>query len=275
MRSTGLEFDVNRSERFSRQMVLPEIGANGTLRLANARIAVVGCGGLGTPVIQYLASAGAGHLTVIDDDVVEISNLNRQTLHRTSDLGRSKAERAAEFVSSLDPDVEVMALCDRITTENARELCRAHQLVIDCTDGVSNKYLLNDACVLEKVTLLHGAVTAFAGQLIVIENGRGPCLRCLFPEIPGGAAVPTCQEAGVLGAACGLVGSLMALEAIKIICGLGTAFSSKYVGLDLMLGAVSTIDLLPDPACAACGESPKVDARCSQDYIAVCEVTGV
>jgi molybdopterin/thiamine biosynthesis adenylyltransferase len=268
----ALEFDVERSERFSRQMVLPEVGARGTLRLTTSRVAVVGCGGLGTPVIQYLASAGVGHLTVIDDDVVELSNLNRQTLHRHDDVGRLKAERAAEFIQSLDPEINVTVLGERITVDNARELCRDHDLILDCTDGVSNKYLLNDACVIEKTTLVHGGVTAFAGQVIVIEKGVGPCLRCLFPEIPSGAAVPSCREAGVLGAACGVVGSIMALEAIKLLCGLGTAYRQKYCTVDLLLGTVSTLDIDADPDCRVCGAAPRLDARRSQDYIAVCDM---
>jgi adenylyltransferase/sulfurtransferase len=266
----GLERTVERAERFSRQLVLPEIGPAGCGKLERARVLVVGCGGLGTPVIHYLAGAGVGHLTLVDDDVVEISNLNRQVIHRNNDVGRPKAERAAEWVAELDPSITTTVLDERVSTHNARELVRSCELVLDCTDGVANKYLLNDACALERITLVHGAVTAFAGQIMVLERGKGPCLRCLFPEIPSGAAIPSCQEAGVLGAACGVVGSLMALEAIKLICGLGSRYVGNIVAVELFGGAVDMRPVSPDPDCGACGERPRFDARDANDYLAIC-----
>jgi adenylyltransferase/sulfurtransferase len=266
------ESATDRAARFSRQLVLPEIGQDGTKRLAAARVAIVGCGGLGTPVVQYLAAAGIGRLTVIDDDVVELSNLNRQTLHRASDVGRLKAERAAEFVADLDSQIAISIMADRITTQNAREMCATHDLVMDCTDGAANKYLLNDACILEKTTLVHGSVTAFSGQMMIVSEGKGPCLRCLFPVIPDGPAVPSCQQAGVLGAACGIVGSMMALEAIKVLCGMHVEYRRKYVAIDLFFGTVSTVTTDARTDCPACGTSARLDARNPSDYVAHCQI---
>ena len=167
-------------ERHSRQLLLPEVGEAGQRALAGARALVVGCGGLGAPVVQYLAAAGVGHLSLYDDDVVERSNLNRQLLHREVDIGRWKAERASEWVQALDPALVVQAHVERVTTQSARTLVAAHDIVLDCTDGLPNKYLLNDACVREDTPLIHGAATAFDGQLLVVPGATGPCLRCLW-----------------------------------------------------------------------------------------------
>ena len=273
MSSPVSRLSSRRAEQFSRQLVLPEVGPKGQERLASARVLVVGCGGLGSPVIQHLACAGVGRLTLMDDDVVEVSNLNRQTLHRAEDVGRLKAVRAAEWVSGLDAGCEAVGLTERFSTHNGRELVREHGLVLDCTDGAGIKYLVNDACVLERRTLVHGAVTAFEGQLLVLTDGRGPCLRCAFPEVPDPSSVRSCQEAGVLGAACGAVGSFMALEALKLICGFGRTGAGHYMSLDLLSSALSTLPLAADPGCPACGERPRVDARTDEDYEFACAVT--
>lgn len=260
-----------RAARFSRQLVLPEVGPAGVDRLAQARVLVVGCGGLGAPVIQYLGAAGVGHLTLVDDDVVELSNLNRQVLFGTTDVGRPKAECATEWVRRLDDAVEVETLYERVTTYNARDLVRRFDLVLDCTDGLGNKYLLNDACVLERRPLVHGAVTAFSGQILEVVDG-GPCLRCVFPELPEAGVIPSCQEAGVLGAACGWVGTLMALEAIKLLARVPSGILRKYVELDLLGGTVTAHALPRDPRCAVCGPAASITGRSDADYEAACEL---
>lgn len=254
-----------RALRHSRQLLLPEIGREGQARLERARVLVVGCGGLGAPVIEQLAAAGVGHLTLADDDAVELSNLNRQVLHRTEDVGRKKAERAREWVLALDPELQVEALVRRIGTADARDLAKAHDLVVDCTDGLPAKFLLNDACVLEDVPLVHGAATAFSGQVLFVPGRAGPCLRCLFEEVPPPGTVPTCQEAGILGATCGLVGSLMALEAIQHLAGLARE-GGRFLTVDALGPEVRTLRFLPRPECAACGDEPEVDARTPDDY---------
>lgn len=228
-----------RAQRYSRNIRLDAIGQQGQQRLLNAKALVVGCGGLGTPVIQYLAAAGVGHLTLVDDDTIEMSNLNRQTLHRSEDIGRRKAERAAEFVKSLDAGIGVTIMTDRLVTSNAPALLREHDVVIDCTDGLPSKYLLNDVAVMENKPLIHGGVTAWEGQVLYIPGEAGPCLRCLFDEVPPEGSVPSCQQVGVLGAACGFVGSLMALAAIRSLLG-------EKVGL--AAGQFYSVDLLPFPA---------------------------
>ena len=262
-----------RAQRHSRQLRMVDIGPTGQRRLADARVLVVGCGGLGTPVIEQLAAAGVGHLTVVDDDTVEVSNLNRQVLHRSEDIGRKKAERAAEWVRALDPALSVEPLVRRIGVHDARELVRAYTLVVDCTDGLPAKFLLNDACVLENVPLVHGAATGFSGQVLLVPGRSGPCLRCLFEDVPPPGTVPTCQEAGVLGATCGLVGSLMSLEAIKHLAGLGGG-GGRFLVVDAKGPDIRSLRLARRDDCAACGDEPEVDARTPDDYVPGACVSG-
>jgi molybdopterin/thiamine biosynthesis adenylyltransferase len=254
-----------RVARFSRQLVLPEVGQVGMERLARTRALVVGCGGLGAPVIQYLGSAGLGYLALADDDVVEISNLNRQVLFRAEDLGRPKVVCAAEWVTRLDDAIEVEAIHERISVHNARDLVKRFDIVLDCTDGLGNKFLLNDACVLERRPLVHGAVTAFSGQIVDVLEG-GACLRCIFPEMPEAGAIQSCQEAGILGAACGWVGAMMALEAIKLVTDIPSGLARKYVEINLLSGGVVARSVPRDPQCIACGGSPSVTGRNEADY---------
>lgn len=255
-----------RAERHGRQLLLPEISAEGQERLSLARVLVVGCGGLGAPVIQYLAAAGVGRLTLADDDQVELSNLNRQVLHRSADVGRKKAERAAEWVRELDEALTVVPLLARVGVRNARELVREHDLVVDCTDGLPQKFLLNDACVLEDVPLVHGAATAFSGQVLVVPGASGPCLRCLFEDVPPPGTVPTCQEAGVLGGTVALVGSLMALEAVKHLARVGEVPAGRFLSVDALEPSLRPVRFSRRADCAACGDEPEVDARTPADY---------
>lgn len=257
--------------RHQRQLILRPLGPEGQQRLAQARILVVGCGGLGSPVVQYLAAAGAGSLVLVDDDVVELSNLNRQVLHRTGDVGRRKAERAAEWVRELDPSLKAEADTRRITVNDARERVRGFDLVLDCTDGLPGKYLLNDACVLEDVPLIHGAATGLAGQLLVVRGRSGPCLRCLFEEIPPEDAVPSCQDAGVLGATTGIIGGLMALEAVKVLA-MPALVTREFVSVALAEIQLKKLRIEKQADCAACGAAPRVDARTPADYEAGCAV---
>lgn len=255
-----------RAERHGRQLLLPELGADGQARLEAGRVLIVGCGGLGAPVVQYLAAAGVGHLTLCDDDDVELSNLNRQVLHRGADVGRNKAARAAEWVAELDPALKVTALEERLGVKNARELVRAHDVVVDCTDGLPGKFLLNDAAVLENVCLVHGAATGFAGQVLVVPGASGPCLRCLFEDVPPPGTVPSCQEAGVLGGTVALVGSLMVLEVVKRLAGLGDDVTGRFLSVDALAPAMRPLRFSRREDCAACGEEPDVDARTPADY---------
>jgi molybdopterin/thiamine biosynthesis adenylyltransferase len=252
--------------RHARQAVLPELGAAGQARLRGARVLVVGCGGLGAPVIQYLAAAGVGHLTLVDDDTVEPSNLNRQVLFGEADVGRRKAERAAEVVRALDGDIEVVARVERLAGPAIRRAVAGFDVIVDATDGMPTKFLLNDSCVLEDRPLVHGAATGFAGQVLVIPGRRGPCLRCLFEGPPPRGSVPTCREAGILGAVTGVIGSFMAAEVIKVLVAHPQALRGRFLAVDVLMPAVRALSFSRRADCAACGDAPSVDVSNASDY---------
>ncbi|MDP2340625.1 MAG: HesA/MoeB/ThiF family protein [Deltaproteobacteria bacterium] len=254
------------ADRYARQLVLPEVGIAGQRRLAEARVVVVGCGGLGAPVIAQLAAAGVGHLTLVDDDVVEASNLNRQTLFGTADLGARKAVAAAAFVARLDASLEVTPRVERLTGVNARARIREHDVVVDCADGLPTKYLLNDACVREDRPLVHGAATAWSGQVLVVVGTAGPCLRCLFPVLPSRDVVPTCRTAGILAPVVGVVGSLQAAAVLRLLLGVGKNEGGRFVAVDVKEGSTKTLRFERDPACPACGDTPSLSADDDADY---------
>jgi len=251
-------------DRHARQLVLPDVGVLGQRRLAAGRVAIVGCGGLGAPVIQQLAAAGVGRLTLIDDDVVETSNLNRQTLFRSDQRGMRKAVAAAAFVRALDDAIAVDPRVFRLTSAEARNVAAEHDVVVDCTDGLPTKYLLNDACVAEDRPLVHGAATAWSGQVLVVPGRSGPCLRCLFPTLPGRGTLPTCRTAGILAPVTGVVGSLQAAEVLKLLLKL-TVPGGRFLAIDLKQGN-RTLSFSRDPACASCGERPCFLAKNDVDY---------
>ncbi len=219
-------------DRHSRHILLPQVGAEGQARLANARILCVGAGGLGSPVIQYLAAAGIGHLTVVDDDDIDISNLQRQIIHKSSDVGRPKAESAKRFVNDLDPNISVESKVVRLTSENAEELFAGHDLIIDGTDNIPTRYLIDDTCASLGITWIYGSVYRFEGQVSVFNLNGGPRYRDLFPDAPPEELIPSCSEAGVLGVLPGLIGCFQVIEAIKIIVGIGTKLSGKLLIYD-------------------------------------------
>lgn len=252
--------------RHARQLVLPELGQAGQARLRSAHVLVVGCGGLGAPVISYLSAAGIGRLTLVDDDTVEPSNLNRQVLFGSDDVGARKAERAADVVSRMDPSIGVTARVERLSGMTVRAAVRAADLVVDATDGLPTKFLLNDACVLEDRPLVHGAATGFSGQVLVVPGRSGPCLRCLFDEPPPRGAVPSCREAGILGAVTGVVGSLMAAEAIKHLVGRPETLVGRFLAIDVLAPAVRPLAFARRADCSACGDTPSVDVTNSSDY---------
>jgi len=265
-RASDSESAIERAERLSRNVRLDAIGLEGQARLARARVLVVGAGGLGAPVVSYLVGAGVGALTIVDDDRVERSNLNRQVLFTTRDLGAPKAEVAARAARALDPAVSVSAVVARLGVDDARERVRAHDVVVDCTDGLPAKYLLNDACVREAKPLVHGAVTGLAGQALVVAAGGKPCLRCLFDELPPEGTVPTCQTVGVLGAACGVVGSWLAHACVRVIVDDAPFMVGRFTTFDLSIGRVKSLAFDARRTCEACGETPTRDARDPEDY---------
>lgn len=244
--------------RYSRNILVREIGPAGQERLFGASALVVGAGGLGAPALLYLAAAGVGRIGVIDGDRVDLSNLNRQVIHAQRSVGRPKVESAGEALRGLRPDLAVEEHAAALTAANAADLFRRYDVVIDGSDNFPTKYLCNDASVATGVPLIHAGVLRFGGQVMTIVPGKGPCLRCLLPEIPPRKDAPTCSEAGIVGAAAGIVGSWQAVEAIKILAGVGPTLAGKLMTVDALAGAASTLAVGRDPGCPACGGSPRI-----------------
>lgn len=243
----------NDLQRYLRQMILPRFDLQGQKKLADANVLIIGCGGLGSPVIQYLAAAGVGRLTLCDDDHIEVTNLNRQTLFGNDDIGQSKAEQAAKAVMRLNPNVQVDWLNERIGCHNIRQLLQGRNCVVDCTDGLPNKFLINDAAVLEKCPLIHGSAIGYQGRFMVI-NSLSACLRCFFPEAPAVDSMPTCSTMGILGPVCGIIGSFMATETIKVV--LDECYTSSQYTLINCESAIQIKQFAveKDKGCAICSK---------------------
>lgn len=258
-------------DRYARHIVLPGVGGAGQARLKQSAVLVVGAGGLGSPVLMYLAAAGVGRLGLVEMDRVDVSNLQRQVLFDTTTLGQHKAEVAKSRLESLNPHIQVEAHAERVTSENALRLLQPYDLVIDCTDNFPTRYLLNDACVLLDKPLVYGAIHQFEGQLSVFHHQGGPCYRCLFPQPPRPGAVPSCAEAGVFGVLPGVIGSLMAAEAIKVLLGLGDVLSGKLLLYDGLQARFHRVGFPRRPDCPVCGEQPSVSTL--QDYELWCGIS--
>lgn len=244
--------------RYARHTRLAEVGEIGQRRLAAARVLVVGAGGLGSPSLTYLAAAGVGTLGIVDDDVVELSNLHRQPIHGESDLGRAKVESAAERVRDINPYVTVRAHAERFSGATARELVGAYDLVVDGADNFATRYLVTDACALAGIPHVWASINTFAGQLSVWWAGRGPCYRCVFPQAPPAGSVASCAEAGVLGALPGVMGALQASEAIKLITGIGEPLVGRLALHDALAGTWEELRVLAREGCALCGAQPTI-----------------
>lgn len=249
-------FGRDELERYSRHILLPEIGGAGQQRLKKARVLVIGAGGLGSPLLLYLAAAGIGVIGIVDDDTVSLSNLQRQVLHGTEDIGRKKTESAAVGVAALNPHVRVIEHTERLTPENADRLIGGYDVVADGSDNFDTRFLVNDTCYRLQKTLVTAAILRFDGQLSTFKAHRGephPCYRCVFPEPPPPGSVPACSEAGVLGALGGVMGSLQALEVIKELLDLGDSLSGRLLLYDALRGDIRTVKLRRDPQCRTCG----------------------
>lgn len=252
----AMSFSEDEIERYARHLILPEIGGAGQTALSRARVLVVGAGGLGSPVLMYLAAAGVGHLTVIDDDRVDLSNLQRQIIHDTAALDRPKVDSAAERIVALNPHVTVQALAERVGGGNAADLVAAHDLVVDGSDNFTTRFLLADTCHRAGRPLVSGAMLRFEGQVASFRSHLGaphPCYRCLFPQAPAPGSVPNCAEAGVIGALAGAIGSLQAIEAVKLLAGAGTPLDGRLLVIDALDMRVRTVSFARDPDCALCG----------------------
>ena len=248
-------------ERYARHILLPEIGGAGQAALNASKVLVVGAGGLGSPLLMYLAAAGVGTIGIIDDDTVDLSNLQRQVIHNTANIGAPKVESARQAITAINPDVTVIAHQERLDADNASSLIADYDLVADGSDNFVTRFLVNDACYLNHKTLVTGAILRFDAQLATYKaylGGNHPCYRCLFPAAPPDGTVPTCAEAGVMGALCGVVGSLQANEVIKEIVGAGDSLSGSLLIIDGLATNFRRVKVRPDPGCALCGSAATI-----------------
>lgn len=264
-------FSEDQIERYSRHIILPEVGGEGQRRLLAARVLIVGAGGLGSPVGLYLAAAGVGTIGVVDSDVVELSNLQRQVLHGTADVGRPKCLSAKEAMEGVNPDVHVFVHNLRLTSENALDLVRLYDVVVDGSDNFPTRYLVNDACVLAGRPLSHAAILRFEGQVTTIVPGRGPCYRCLYPDAPPPGAVPSCQEAGILGATAGVVGSIQAVEVLKLILGIDGCLVGRLLVCDTRAMTFQQVPVARQPDCVVCGDEARITELIA--YEEFCQMT--
>jgi len=245
-------------ERYSRQILLPNIGGKGQKKLLNSKILVIGAGGLGSPAALYLAAAGIGKLGIVDSDVVELNNLQRQILHSTKKVGQPKVESAKDTLNAINPDTEVITQNKRLTSENILDIIKPYDIIIDGSDNFPTRYLVNDACVLKGKPLSHGGIFRFDGQAITILPKKSACYRCLFPEPPPPGLVPSCQEAGILGAVAGIIGTIQANEALKYILGIGNLLTGKLFVFNALDSSFRSVMVPKDPNCPVCGEKPTV-----------------
>jgi len=252
------EFSPEQLKRYDRHFILPEVGEAGQAKLLQSKVLLIGAGGLGSPSAFYLAAAGVGTIGIVDNDVVDMSNLQRQIIHTNDRVGMSKVESARATINGLNPDVKVIGYETRVSSENILDIIKGYDVVIDGCDNFPTRYLVNDACVMSGIPNVHGSIFQFEGQASVFYPGRGPCYRCLFPEPPPPGAAPSCQEAGVLGVLPGLVGCVQALEAMKIILGIGKPLIGRMVYFDTLSMELRIHKLRKDPKCPVCGEHPTV-----------------
>jgi sulfur-carrier protein adenylyltransferase/sulfurtransferase len=256
--------------RYSRHFLLPEVGEDGQAKLLQAKVLMIGAGGLGSPSAYYLAAAGVGTIGIIDNDVVDISNLQRQILHANDRVGMPKVESAKKTLEGLNPDVKVIPYEAKLTSENIMDIIKDYDLVVDGCDNFPTRYLVNDACVLTGKPNVHGSIFQFEGQATVFYPGNGPCYRCLYPEPPPAEMAPSCAEAGVLGVLPGLIGVIEALEAVKIILGKGETLVGRLLHFNTLTMEINTLKLRRDPNCPMCGDHPTIHQL--MDYEEVCSL---
>jgi molybdopterin/thiamine biosynthesis adenylyltransferase/rhodanese-related sulfurtransferase len=255
--------------RYSRHLLIPEVGEEGQLKLLDSKVLLIGAGGLGSPASLYLAAAGIGRLGIVDADVVDSSNLQRQVIHSTAGLGEPKVQSAKAAVEALNPDVEVVAYEERLTSENVdRILADGWDVIVDGADNFPTRYLVNDASVWHGIPVVHGSIFRFEGQVTVFKPGDGPCYRCLFPQPPPAELAPSCAEGGVLGVLPGIVGSLQTNEALKLALGIGDPLIGRLLLVDALEPSFTEVVLRRDPECPVCGDSPSITEYI--DYVEFC-----
>ncbi|NLI11492.1 HesA/MoeB/ThiF family protein [Pelotomaculum propionicicum] len=253
-----MKFSEDQIARYSRHIIIGEVGSKGQKKICEGRVLIVGAGGLGSPVAYYLAAAGVGTICIIDDDVVDLSNLQRQILHTTGDLGKAKADSARDKLTALNPDCRVIPRRERLTAGNALEIIKEYDAVVDGTDNFTTRFLINDACVMLGKPFFHGGVLRFFGQALTIIPGQGPCYRCIFGEPPVPGAAPTCAEAGVLGVLPGTIGVIQATEVLKYLLGLGDLLVGRLLTYDALSLRFDEIEVKRNPGCPVCGDNPSI-----------------
>jgi sulfur-carrier protein adenylyltransferase/sulfurtransferase len=264
--------DAPRRARYSRHLLIPEVGEEGQLKLLDSKVLLIGAGGLGSPASLYLAAAGVGRIGIVDADVVDESNLQRQIVHSTESLGEPKVESAKRTIEALNPDVEVVAYKERLTSENIeRILADGWDVIVDGADNFPTRYLVNDASVWHKIPVVHGSIYRFEGQVTVFKPYEGPCYRCLFPTPPPPELAPSCAEGGVLGVLPGVIGSLQASEALKLALGIGEPLIGRLLLFDALAASFDEVKLRRDPDCPVCGEHPTITEYI--DYVQFCAGT--
>ena len=272
---TDLELDPTQLDRYSRHVILDGVGPDGQSSLLDAAVLVLGAGGLGSPVIQYLAAAGVGTLGIADDDEVELSNLQRQVIHGDGDVGRPKVDSAAEFVADLNPDVDVEKHELRVAPDNVEALIDGYDFVVDGTDNFETRYLVNDACTLAGVPFSHGSIFRFEGQVTTFAgDDDSPCYRCLFPEAPPADMVPNCATAGVLGVLPGTVGCLQATETVKHLIGTGESLDGSMLFFDALDMEFDKVEIPNKEDCPVCGDDPAIESVHDVEYTASCAIDG-
>jgi len=247
-----------QAQRYSRHLLIPEVGERGQHRLLQSKVLLIGAGGLGSPAALYLAAAGVGTIGIVDSDVVDLTNLQRQILHTTERIGRPKVESATETIAALNPDVKVVAYAERLTAANIDRIIAGYDVIVDGADNFPTRYLLNDASIKHGIPVVHGSIYRFEGQLTVFKPGAGPCYRCLFHQPPPPELAPSCAEAGVLGVLPGIVGTLQANEALKLVLGIGEPLVGRYLLIDALDASFREVKLRRDPDCPACGDHPTI-----------------
>jgi len=264
--------DAPRRARYSRHLLIPEVGEEGQLKLLDSKVLLIGAGGLGSPASLYLAAAGVGRIGIVDADVVDESNLQRQIVHSTDSLGEPKVESAKRTIEALNPDVEVVAYKERLTSENIeRILADGWDVIVDGADNFPTRYLVNDASIWHKIPVVHGSIYRFEGQVTVFKPYEGPCYRCLFPTPPPPELAPSCAEGGVLGVLPGVIGSLQASEALKLALGIGEPLVGRLLLFDALAATFDEVKLRRDPDCPVCGEHPTITEYV--DYVEFCAGT--
>ena len=265
----SLAFTKEQVERYSRHLIMPQVGGKGQRRLLESKVLLIGAGGLGSPTALYLAAAGVGTLGIVDFDVVDLTNLQRQILHRSRDVGRLKVESATDTLRDINPDVNVVQHPIRLSSENIMEVIGDYEVIVDGSDNFPTRYLVNDACVMAGKPNVHGSIFLFEGQASVFQPGKG-CYRCLYPTPPPPGMVPSCAEAGVLGVLPGIIGSLQAIETIKLLLGLGESLAGRLLIFDALEMDFRQVKVRRDPECPICGDTPTITELI--DYEAFCGI---